>query len=477
MPLQRRPWQPTSAEQSLQIRVEAGKPTTATTATRTPGTTRTRLGDPIQTGTGAATTCTTTATDATTEPTHDTNQLGRPCESTYPPMGGPNADSAANLPTTPIQPQTTLEAPDAAAAAPSGEQTDQSTSTPQAAADDTTAATRNNQASSSSSSQHRPRTPTDGETPGQAQQPTQQTTPDEMPPWEAQLIQEWVDAQIDDPVRYMEIPPDAPINSHTHGDMRPMTHGCWHIEIVPAPGNPPSTAAPPQRTPSNSATGCRRNSQRCSTTYHRRTGDLRSTSMQCRLVIKYAPPPGAHEPGTMLLTAGDKLRFELVETEWIIRMEYLNPDCPEDVQRLRDAGTRPPAADANRANSRANVCRPSAKSGASSSHEGPRSYYTHQCASPSKQPPTQGTAQPTLPRPHLHYSTRSHRHRPSSRDQPSWMTDTYAADRATKLAKHQQQNDKLIVRTTADRGTPRLQPNYEMAGHWPQEAAQRHDGP
>ena len=83
-------------------------------------------------------------------------------------------------------------------------------------------------------------------------------------------------------------------------------------------------------------------------------GILRSTSMQCRLVIKYAPPPGAHEPGTMLLTAGDKLRFELVETEWIIRMEYLNPDCPEDVQRLRDAGKRPPAADANRANSRAN---------------------------------------------------------------------------------------------------------------------------
>ena len=46
---------------------------------------------------------------------------------------------------------------------------------------------------------------------------TPAATPDTMPPWEAQLIQEWVDAQTDDPIQYMEIPPDFPIPPDTGG--------------------------------------------------------------------------------------------------------------------------------------------------------------------------------------------------------------------------------------------------------------------
>ena len=70
-------------------------------------------------------------------------------------------------------------------------------------------------------------------------------TPDTMPPWEAQLIQEWVDAQTDDPIQYMEIPPDFPIPPNTQGDMQPLTHGCWRIEVVPSPDAPANT--PPAR--------------------------------------------------------------------------------------------------------------------------------------------------------------------------------------------------------------------------------------
>ena len=66
-----------------------------------------------------------------------------------------------------------------------------------------------------------------------------------MPPWEAQLIQEWVDAQTDDPIQYMEIPPDFPIPPDTQGDMQPLSHGCWRIEIVPSPDAPAD--APPVR--------------------------------------------------------------------------------------------------------------------------------------------------------------------------------------------------------------------------------------
>ena len=62
-------------------------------------------------------------------------------------------------------------------------------------------------------------------------------TPDTMPPWEAQLIQEWVDAQTDDPIQYMEIPPDFPIPPNTQG------HGRWRIEVVPSPDA--ANTAPP----------------------------------------------------------------------------------------------------------------------------------------------------------------------------------------------------------------------------------------
>ena len=79
--------------------------------------------------------------------------------------------------------------------------------------------------------------------------PTLPGTPDEMPPWEAQLIQDWVDAQTDDPTRDMEIPPDFPIPPNTQGDMQPLTHGCWMRRRVPTrhPGDCPELCARVQR--------------------------------------------------------------------------------------------------------------------------------------------------------------------------------------------------------------------------------------
>ena len=50
------------------------------------------------------------------------------------------------------------------------------------------------------------------------------------------------------------------------------------------------------------------------------------TSAQWLLIIQSAPTPAEHQPETMLLTAGDRLLFELVDDEWILRIEHLNPE-------------------------------------------------------------------------------------------------------------------------------------------------------
>eukprot|EP00439_Symbiodinium_sp_Y106_P035667 s682_g4.t1 len=145
-------------------------------------------------------------------------------------------------------------------------------------------------------------------------------TPDTMPPWEAQLIQEWVDAQTDDPIQYMEIPPDFPIPPNTQGDMQPLTHGRWRIEVVPSPDAP--AHAPPAR--GRLPRIVRQGAEGTANTAPPFTTGLvgifsQMTTEHWLLDIQQAPPPEQHEPGTMLLTAGDKLLFERVDGEWIIR--------------------------------------------------------------------------------------------------------------------------------------------------------------
>ena len=213
-------------------------------------------------------------------------------------------------------------------------------------------------------------------------------TPDTMPPWEAQLIQEWVDAQTDDPIQYMEIPPDFPIPPNTQGDMQPLTHGRWRIEVVPSPDAP--AHAPPAR--GRLPRSVRQGAEGTANTAPPFTTGLvgifsQMTTEHWLLDIQQAPPPEQHEPGTMLLTAGDKLLFERVDGEWIIRVEHLNPDAPEEVRRLRESNTptpsptKPSTAKDNRGRS----ILPSipehddppaqSNSGASSSHEVTQSYY------------------------------------------------------------------------------------------------------
>ena len=105
----------------------------------------------------------------------------------------------------------------------------------------------------------------------------------------------------------------------------------------------------------------------------------------------------------MLQTAGDKLLFERVDGEWIIRVEHLNPDAPEEVRRLRESNTPTPSPTKPRTtkHNRGRSTLPSipehddppaqSNSGASSSHEAPQSYYPPSASQSDHQPITQKT--------------------------------------------------------------------------------------
>ena len=161
------------------------------------------------------------------------------------------------------------------------------------------------------------------------------------------------------------------------------------------------------------------------------------------LVIRQAPPPSQHAPGTMLLTAGDKLLFERVDGEWIIRVEHLNPDAPEAVRRLRAASkpTKPPATPNTARGNRWSSTLPSipeyddppaqSSTGASSSHPGPHSYYPP-IRKPDTKPdtsPEAGTSQPASNQPAAAATALNQPHA-----RLLWMIDSSVAAKPTRRA-------------------------------------------
>ena len=96
--------------------------------------------------------------------------------------------------------------------------------------------------------------------------------------------------------------------------MQPLSHGCWRIEIVPSPDAPAD--APPVR--GRLPRIVRQGAEGTANTAPPLTTGLvgifsQMTTEHWLLVIQHAPPPDQHVPGTMLLTAGDKLLFERVD--------------------------------------------------------------------------------------------------------------------------------------------------------------------
>ena len=186
----------------------------------------------------------------------------------------------------------------------------------------------------------------------------------------------------------MEIPPDFPIPPNTQGDMQPLTHGCWRIEVVPSPDAPVNAPPAQGRLPRIVRQGAEGTANSAPPFTTGLVGIFsQMTPEHWLLDIQQAPPPEQHEPGTMLLSAGDKLLFERVDGEWIIRVEHLNPDAPEEVRRLRESNTPTPSPTKPRTtkHDRGRSTLPSipehddppaqSNSGASSSHEAPQSYY------------------------------------------------------------------------------------------------------
>ncbi|CAE7762655.1 unnamed protein product [Symbiodinium sp. CCMP2592] len=224
------------------------------------------------------------------------------------------------------------------------------------------------------------------------------TTDNTIPPWEAQLQDEWADAQP--PLFMGDIPPDLPIQSHTHANIVAGPHGAWIVSISNNMGEQPST----QTLASGLPRVVREGQEGTAVTAPPLTAGIVATftaisDTRWVLEVTEAPTAGNHMPGTMLLAVGDRLLFEEVDNEWVIRVEALSAHPPADIRRLRQpapgqrtAGgkttpTLPPQPPMQTITEQTTDDTQTTDTGASSSHEAPHSYY----------PPARKQAPPNQP--------------------------------------------------------------------------------
>ena len=176
-------------------------------------------------------------------------------------------------------------------------------------------------------------------------------------------------------------------------------------------------------------------------------------------IVTAAPPLSTSEENPMLLGAGDKLLFEEADREWNIRVEFLNPASSKDIQDLPapPQANKPDIARATQPRGKTKQTLPRvaeetspaqpSDSGASSSHEAPRSYYP----------------KPTKSR------YRSQPHRPQKHSLPQAQhTHTQAAFVDRRPLRGLQQG-------TASQNAPPTQPLPQQAAATPLAAA-LHDG-